>query len=466
MAVRATVNHSFAYRIRATADHPYRSASTIRVLAAHPYAGRAVARNETAHPYSHAATLRSLSSHPYITAAFARNTASHPYGMIVATARGLAHHLYAISDIERVRALTAHLYSHAEALGAVAVYTESVVVAGAIIDPLSIDLSWSRSEYTMSATIEVADAADYLQFTRGASVVVNLFGDTYTMVVESKSRRRAYGAAWTYAINCLSPSSLLDAPYADTINGELTGMASALATILAGSLPISWQTVDWLLPPATWIAADQTPLELLRTLAAAAGAILVRLPDGSLMVEPAYPVAVPRWHEGTPELVIDEVLDVYEASEDDDHRPGYNVYLVSDQMASSETLRIEDEAVDDTLHRLRVYQTPWVDNFDMRHTGGDWVFLESLGIKTMQKTETVEIVRGEGRAQYPIYGVVSVSWSQVNLGTITTSEDGMITASIDGESLLEITYTTKSRMWAARSSSIEDVQFVAEEIVA
>jgi hypothetical protein len=131
-------------------------------------------------------------------------------------------------------------------------------------------------------------------------------------------------------------------------------------------------------------------------------------------------------------------------------------------VSSSESLRIEDETVSDGVHHLRVYQTPWADDFDLRHTGGDWVYLEDLGIEERQETETVEFVSGQGRARYPVYGVVSVAWKQVNLGTVTRSEDGLLTASVDGESLLEITYTTRAHKWAASNSVLEEVQFVAE----
>ena len=463
---RALIEHPYSYRLRAVTDHPYRSAAVIRALTAHPYASRPVARRLTGHPYAHLVMARALAAHPYDLLAYLRALTSHPYGVIVAAARALSEHPYAITDVERIRALVAHLYSHAEVEGSVASFTESVTVGGVVINPLAVDLSWGRSEYAMMATIQLADSAEYQLFARDAVVIVSLFGEDYTVVVDSKSRRRAHGSGWTYTINCLSPASRLDSPHAETLNGELTGLASELAAQLAGSVPIAWQTVDWYLPPSTWITADQTPLELLRTLAAAAGANLISEPDGSLTVEPAYPVAVPRWAEVVPSEVISEVLEVFEASDEDDHRPGYNRFLVGDQMTSSETLRIEDEAISDGLHHLRIYQTPWADDFDLRHTGGDWVFLESLGIEERPVTETVEFINGEGRAQYPIYGVVSLAWGQVNLGTITTSEDGQLVASVDGESLLTITYTTRCRRWAARNSAVESVQFVAEEVMA
>lgn len=463
---RAIAEHPYSSRLRALTEHPYRSAAVIRTMTRHPYAGRPVARRVAGHPYGHLVIARALAAHPYTLMAAARACMAHPYGMISVVSRSLSGHPYAITDVERIRAMVSHLYSHAEVDGVVSQFAESVTVNGVMVAPLGIDISWGRSEYALTATIQLADAAEYQLFARGAVVMISLFSDDYTVVVEAKSRRRAHGSGWSYTIHCLSPAARLDSPHAETVSGELTGLASVLAAQLAGVVSIAWQTVDWYIPASTWIAADQTPLELLRTLAAAAGAILISEPDGSLTVEPAYPVAVPRWGDVVPAAVISEVLEVFEASDEDDHRPGFNRYLISDQMTSSETLRIEDEAIGGSLHHLRVYQTPWSDDIDLRHTGGDWVFLEALGIWERQEAETVEFVSGEGRTRYPIYGVVSLSWRQVNLGTVTHSEDGLLAASVDGESLLDITYTTRARLWAARNSASEQVQFVAEEVPA
>lgn len=463
---RAEGIHSYAVRLRRMTEHPYRAAAIMRAMATHPYAARPVARRLAGHPYSHLVVVRMTAAHCYDLLANPRGVAAHLYGSISAASRSLAGHPYAITDIERIRAMVSHLYSHAEIDGAVSQFSESVTVGGVTVATLGIDISWGRGEYAMTATIQLADAAEYQLFARGAVVIISLFGDDYTVVVESKSRRRAHGSGWIYTINCLSPASRLDSPHAQTVSGELTGLASALAAQLSGAVSISWLTVDWYIPASTWIAADQTPLELLRTLAAAAGAILISEPDGSLTVEPAYPVAVPRWSEVVPDAVISEVLEVFEASDEDDHRPGFNRYLISDQMTSSEILRIEDEAIGGSLHHLRVYQTPWSDGFDLRHTGGNWVFLEALGIEARQETETVEFVAGEGRTRYPIYGIIAMAWRQVNLGTVTHGEDGLLSASVDGESLLDITYTTRARLWAARNSASEQVQFVAEEVPA
>jgi len=468
---RTFVNHSYAISdgIRTQSEHSFGYLFTVAALSTHPYADQATVRKITLHEYAPCQTYRALSAHRFDVMASNRTITTHDYSMIAAQDRAAVQHLYDITDVVRVRVASTHFCSH---VGVPSIINpglvQSVTVAGQLVDPISIDIAWKRSEYVITGSIELATSADYQLFKRGQNITVLLHGDEYLLTVESKSRRRSHGSAWTYTVHCLSPAALiLASPYAPTFTGELTGMASVLAAQLGGVVPINWSTVDWFIPPATWNVADQDPLELLRTLAAAAGSILVSERDGSLTVEAAYVVPVPEWGGAVPSAVINEVLDIYEAAEESEHRAGYNRYLVSDQMTSSDSYRMEDEVVDENLHYIRVYQTPWINDFTLRHTGGDWVFLEDLGTEERQETEIVEFVAGEARTAYPIYGVSELVWKQVSLGTVITSEDGRLASSIDGESLAEITYTTRARKWAGRDSvTPEQVQFITEDSIA
>ena len=78
------------------------------------------------------------------------------------------------------------------------------------------------------------------------------------------------------------------------------------------------------------------------------------------------------------------------------------------------------------------------------------------------ETEQVEIIDGQGRTKYPIYGIDTVEYKQTNLGGITHSENGNIVTATEGESLVELTYTTKYKLWHGIDQLSEDVQFVLE----
>jgi hypothetical protein len=442
-------------------DCPYRSATTLLAPVALPYASANTPRKGVDLPYTHRPQARSavLCVYGSLTGAVAANALPYLGGAsLVRTQSDLG---YAVTDRAAVRQETGLVYWHLDAGAATDATAATVSVAGAVIDPLAVEVAWGRDQYCLTATLTVGTEGEYSLFPPGRTLSLTLNGAPYALIVESRARRRMHESS-EYTIACLSPASRLDEPYAETVSGQYQGLASVVAQALAGAVPLAWNTVDWIIPPATLLVTDQSPLAVIRSLVAACGAVLLSLPDGSLSVEPSYPVALPEWRAVTPSLVLREILDVFDASETDDYRPGYTVFSLSDQLTAAETLRIEETADSSQLHLLRVYQTPWADDFTLRHTGGDWVQIEDAGIEERQETEVVEFVAGESRTRFPVYGLTTLTWMQVNLGSVTFAEEGRLVAAVEGESLLSVTYTTRCHLFRARSARVEQVQFVAE----
>jgi hypothetical protein len=445
---------------RFATDLTYLATPTLKGLADLPYASRLLPRAQVDLAYRHRPLSGSVVDLPYGSLTVARAETDCPYLMsagIVVNHQDLA---YRITD-QVVVGAQIDLPYWGEASPALVNIAAACTVAGVTVEPLAMDLTWSRDQYSLSASLTLATGSDYALAQVGAAVVLTLQGTDYHLQVESRQRQRTHGE-WSYTIACLSPAAWLDAPYSATINGAQTGLASVVSATLAGSVSLSWQTVDWTLAAGDLFATDQAPLALIRQLAAAPGGIIVSLPDGSLVVEPAYPVPVNRWSQSAPATVIRESMDVISASESDDYRPGYNVYLITDQVTTADTLRIDTEAESELVSLLRVYQTPWADDFDFRHTGGNWVQLEDLGIEERQVEEVIEFIAGEGRTQFPVYSLETANWQQINLGAVSFIEAGTLTAAVEGESLLALTYITRCRKYRARDSRSEQVQFVAE----
>jgi hypothetical protein len=449
---------------RALIDLPYLGAPTLKGQADLPYASRLRPRTQTDLRYTHQPISRGVSDLPYGSLVGVISVASCPYLFGAGTGPVIQQTdlSYRVADKVQLAGQTDLPY-WGDASAAIVAPTSACTIGGMAVDHLAIDLSWGRDQYTISATVTLADAADYALAQVGTSIVLTMQGTDYHLKIESRQRQRSHGE-WTYTVSCLSPAAWLDAPYSATINGAQTGLASVIASTLSGQVSLAWATVDWTLAAGDLFATDQTQLALIRQLAAAPGGVLLSLPDGSLVVEPAYPVAVNLWPQSAASAVIRESMDVLSAGETDDHRPGYNVFLITDQVSAADTLRIDPESESALVSLLRVYQTPWEDDFDFRHTGGNWVQLEDLGIEQRQVSEVVEFVAGEGRTQYPIYSLDSATWQQVNLGAVSFVETGTLTASVEGESLLALTYTTRCRKYRARDSQSEQVQFVAEVI--
>lgn len=314
----------------------------------------------------------------------------------------------------------------------------------------------------LECTLTVHTEAEFARCSQGAILTVAAGGELFRLLIEEATRTVAHGAT-AYQVTALSQAAWLDAPYADTLSGELTGMAATIAAGLAGTVPIAWQTVDWHIPPDTWYAADQTPLELLRVLAAAAGAELQSLPDGTLLVAPLYPLSLPAWDEATVAATMVDRIHLAQIDADFEYRPGYNRFLLTDRLTATASLRLEEEQLTETSRLVRGYQVPWDGAFTLRHTGGSWVTVEPLGVLERTEVETVEFIAGAGTTAYPVYSLDSAVWLQQDLGTVTPWEDGTLAATGEGESLATIIYTTRCRAWLVRDQRAEQVQVVLEQ---
>jgi hypothetical protein len=200
-----------------------------------------------------------------------------------------------------------------------------------------------------------------------------------------------------------------------------------------------------------------------------AGGIVLSTLDGNLLIVAEEETPVPDWPQATPAQTIHAVLERISTSESKDEQKGYNCFDVSDQLASGETFRFEEERIDGRTKELRLFLVPLDPErrFVITHSSDNQVTVEPFGIVSLQiRDELVEFREGSGRTNKPIYGLSSVVWQKENLGGVTFSEDGILTSTVSGYSLLKVSYVTKYFKWIVRDPRIEDVQFRAVEVTA
>lgn len=454
----------YGLKLASMLSQPYGDAPVIVRQLLQYYGDAASVRRALVQPYEDALQLRSTLDQPYSYPAALLSIMEQRYSISAVELRAVSEQLYALKTVDLARAVLDQPFALIDGSGQLLSYN-IVVVAGDIdLGITHINIEATRDQYCMSCEVHLATQADYVQCKVLDDLTITIDSEVFEFFIEAKQRRRGHATA-EYTINGFSKTALLDAPYADTVTEDLSGMASTIVAGLAPDYIINWQTVDWYIPANTLMPADQTPLQIIRQIAAAAGAIIQTEPNGTMTIEPAYPVAVPDWSIATVQHGLSDALDFFSTGETFDHRPGFNRYLISDQLTSDNTLRLEEEAITGNKKYIRAYQTPWQNDFDLRQTGGDWVSVEPLGIdERLVEDEIVEFVSGVGNTSYPIYERVSVEWLRADLGSIVFGEDGKLQSDIEGESLLRISYRTKCRKYLVTDAKTEPVQLVAEEV--
>ncbi len=364
----------------------------------------------------------------------------------VETRAGLHLAYQAVARIDFRAAL--HLL-HNSAAPATAFAPAVVIIAGVRVHPLSLRVVEDVNQAADTAVLEFAAPLPAALATARTPVHITVLGISYRLQVESCSRDRAF-AERRYTLTASSRAIRLQGRYAEPVHGGMTGLASALAASLCGSIPMHWHMVDWLVLPLRWQATGQAPLDLLRDLVSAAGGLLTSARDGSLTAIPWPPEAPDSWPDHVA-AQVDTRSSIYSLADDADARDLCNLFTVSDEMPAEDQFRFDEdrEKKQGAYTEVLVYQTPWDNDFEVSHRGdAGLVALQELGVEErVVEEELVEIKDGEGRTQFPVYELIRLRWNKTDLGSITHSEDGRIETGIEGESLLFLTYRTRARRY-------------------
>jgi hypothetical protein len=333
-------------------------------------------------------------------------------------------------------------------------------------------LEWqaTETEFVWSCDFSVKDLAIAAKCVDGAAITIVSAGDTWQLKCYGGWLLDKRHADTVYRISGYSqPWDLSQAP---PLLGDIDGgMASAIVAGLASphGIAIDWQMVDGYIASGKITANDQAPSELIKDIVHDGGGIVLSTPAGGLLVVAEEEIPVPDWPTTTPAQIIEAVLERISTSEQRDEQKGYNSFDVSDQLASGDSYRLEENLIDSRTKELRLFLVPIAadQQYVLTHSSDSGVSVEPFGIVSLQiNDELVEFVAGSGRTSKPMYGLSGSAWQKENLGAVTWSEDGVLTAATAGYSLLKISYVTMFRKWIARDPRIEDVQFRAEKVTA
>lgn len=330
--------------------------------------------------------------------------------------------------------------------------------------PMHLNFEFNRNSYKAYAEMHFPDQESYLLAIENQTTVRirDEFDDLYFQV-EVPTENDTLGET-TYIVPAESKSRVLER--AEGLNETFpAGMASELASEIAGryGITIDWQAHDWAIKSGLLYANDETPYEVIHKITQAIGAKMQPTTDGNLAVVRNMAVDSDQWDETAPEYYLTDGRNFFTTSEGTEERPGYNIYRISDYGISDENSWLEEEEVSANKKILKGFRVPFDEKqLVLYHSGGTWVQVIKKGTTIEEITEQVEVVNGEGKTDFPIYGLIRSSYKQASLGNITPYEEGRIVTEVKGQSLVEITYQTKYWGWTARDEKIEDVQFWIE----
>lgn len=324
------------------------------------------------------------------------------------------------------------------------------------------------------ATIKISSRSEYQSIVKNQNVVIMQLGVEFHYFVAGKDSgwsvaMNETGSDYTeeFVIRCESKTAALHKPYATTINRNWASGGSAKEIIeeMAGfeNINVDFQVDDFLVPVNYLTAENNTPWEVIQKITGPMRLQEQTLPDGTLVIKKSFEDDPAEWDTLPPFYLLsaDGGFNKY-TEQDDDDQEIYNMVTVQDSpisTASGDNMTIESVDISSTEKRIRVWEVPWIGTFDLKHSGGDSVTITKNGVETEQITASaVEIVDGKGAVSKPCYGISSFSFQKNNLTGLDYSEEGGITTTVIGNSLVNITYTTKYQEFIVRNTTPEKVQ--------
>ncbi|MDB4312068.1 hypothetical protein N9937_01430 [bacterium] len=329
---------------------------------------------------------------------------------------------------------------------------------GATIEVQSITLRHAEREYGWTGQLVLSDPAGYQNLSLEDELSIDLDGEVFSVIVDNKSLQRSGLATPTLTVSVISPTAALAFPRATPL--EQTWDTATAASVIADAVAsegIDWTLIDWEIQANRLAVYNASPMNVISTIATAAGGVAETQPDGSLSVRHLWPVAVPRWDLGVVDHVLTDAEHILGARESYRSQRRVNSVLVRGYVPSSVSGRLvmEIDSREGALSNrvpggqqdVLTYRSPLLPSpvSTLATAGG----IARTGLDNVTIVEDVAFLStNEASLGKPATAVTSVIWMGPSLGTVVLEADGStLTTPSAGTSIARVTYTASVESW-------------------
>lgn len=333
---------------------------------------------------------------------------------------------------------------------------------GEEVDVISGNVAISENSYLWSGSVRLFTPSDLNKFGLDEPVTVSIYGEDWTMLVVRKSGGKSGATGISAQLELQSRTVNLSTPRAAATSLEFPTpvFAEAAAEALVGTT-IDWQIIDWAIPGGRLSGEGSNPIEIVQTIAKAAGATLESNPDSTLYVRDLYPTRVADYATATPAHVYEEGPDILSFNEQTDFQEIFNKFRIRNSQDSEGRDTIELELSEDGLSAIaRVYTRPDRD-IDLVHTSDANILITDLGIEEVTDETCPEFKDGKASLSRPILAIDSVEWLDDDLGAINfTQFETDITSTVVAFGLAKITWRARARKFRVTTPVADKVQLL------
>lgn len=337
------------------------------------------------------------------------------------------------------------------------------------LELLDIEVTSDEGQYVWAATCTLGDYQQIKSFPFNKPFQVSFGGELYSLVVDSRSIDRSNPQDPRAVVYGVSPIVKYAFPRARKISKTWEAVTQASDIALELIPELVWEVIDWPVPASTFGVQATSPLSAVQQLAAAVGAIVESLPDGSIHVRYKHPTSVPEYGPATKAFTLDDLIDNFSYSEKYQPNKLVNMLVLSDQQTSGgsrDTVEFVPDEGDVLNGVLRIYPSVWRETISV-HATAAVAGLTHQGIKTRTETETVEFVAGAASVRFPVVSITGTVWKDVDLGALSfqSYDRPLRSAASEGAySQAEISYQTQWHEYRVSGYLGTQVQFVVEDV--
>lgn len=340
-----------------------------------------------------------------------------------------------------------------------------VEYAGRVLPIEEAEVSIAEGDYSWTCTAIITNVADYAQLRLDQRFALVIGSERYEFVVDGKELDRSAPANYGMRVTGISPSSLLASPRCVSASyaWDTVTTASGIAKELIPEL--SWYPIDWVLPAYRFSVQSSTPVEAVRTLAEAIGAVLESEIDGSLYVRSKYPVSVEGYADSPVSHTLLEETDILSVSESYVSSEKFNRLIITDiEQSISDSLEWIEDYAGATTGVVRAYLYPWRTAVSLLHTGVAGVSIAEPVTTLTSHEEIIEVFQGQGGTAYPIFSVSSIEYEAQDTGGIIFDPDSR-TFTVGGpsfNSVIRLVYVSRSLDYRVALPEVRPTQFLLE----
>lgn len=324
---------------------------------------------------------------------------------------------------------------------------------------LSAVVHFYEGDYAWTGTMELGDPAAYQRIRIDDPVTLMMGDSAIDLMVDNKTITRDGVNRPKLTVSLISPTARFVLPRAELMTKTWNNptMARVAAEEAVGE-SIQWDLVDWLIPAGRLAFSDASPIDVVQTIARAAGGLVETTPSGVLRVRHRFPVPVPEWATAIPDHVLTDASHNLSCRESYRLTKRCNQVLVRGLLPQPDHLTVEIDNRPDGPNlgltqfiaggpvNLMVMHGPETNIGSVDVTAGNLARNADFSCRV-----TEDIMFGGSRISSlskPAISIESVVWIGNNQGDLRLLRDGRtVQVDYDCVAMARVTYTARAKSW-------------------